>query len=282
MNTIILATDFSRIANNATHYAAALAQQFDARLVLFNAFNLPVHAANTLLPAAKIQELINHNQEKLKQAATLMSNSYGIATAYESNFCFMEEELSKLVSKYKADLVVFGMASKTFEQDLLGNNTTMAIRKMGFPVLAVPMGAKFAGIKNILFACDVLKGIPKKILSHIKEMAAELESKVEVFFVDEKIAELKTNYPRQIAEEFIQDGLDGITYSHKSVKSNTVIREIEKEIVAYQADLLIMVPRKYGFWASIVHKSKTRMMASGLNIPLLSIPVDLDKGYIGS
>lgn len=277
MNTIIITTDFSEIADNAMEYAAELAKLFDAKLVLFNAFKLSVHASNTLLPAAKIQELLNENHRRLKGKADHIAAKYNIETAFESNFSFMEEELTSLVDKYDADLVVFGMASKTFEQDLLGNNTTMAIRKMSFPVLAVPIGAKFKGIKNVLFACDILHGIPAKILTHIKAVAADLKSNVEVFYVDEKIEELKANDKEVLATDLIHDGLDGITYSHKSVRSNAVIREIEKEIIAYEADLLIMVPKKYGFWASIVHKSKTRMMASGLNIPLLSIPVSLER-----
>ncbi|MNX96122.1 hypothetical protein D3C86_1284240 [compost metagenome] len=61
-------------------------------------------------------------------------------------------------------------------------------------------------------------------------------------------------------------------YIYKTVRSNAVINEIEKEIKRYQADILVMVPKKYGFWDSLVHKSKTRIMASGLDVPLLSFP----------
>ncbi|HBI90470.1 MAG TPA: universal stress protein, partial [Sphingobacterium sp.] len=30
---------------------------------------------------------------------------------------------------------------------------------------------------------------------------------------------------------------------------------------------------KYGFWSSLTHRSKTRMMASGLDVPLLTISI---------
>lgn len=272
MSTIIVATDFSEVADNAVEYAAQLAKHFQSKLILFNAFKLPVHAANTLLPASAIHELLEENQVLLEGKADLIGFSYDIKTGHETSFSFVEEELQNLVNKYEADLVVFGMSTKTFEQDLLGNNTTMAIRKMQFPVLAVPLGAKFNGMKNVLFACDVLRGVPVKILERIKELAKELKSNVEVFFVDQKIEEFKANGTNLVSIDTINDGLDGITYSHKSVRSNAVISEIEKEIVAFEADLLIMIPKKYGFWSSLIHRSKTRMMASGMNIPLLSIP----------
>ncbi|HEY0175411.1 MAG TPA: universal stress protein, partial [Pedobacter sp.] len=63
-----------------------------------------------------------------------------------------------------------------------------------------------------------------------------------------------------------------MTYSFKDVQSGAVIQAIKKEIIAAEAELLIMVPGKYGFWSSLLHRSKTNMMASGLNVPLLSVP----------
>lgn len=165
------------------------------------------------------------------------------------------------------------MAPKTLEQDLTGNTTTAVIKTMKIPVLAVPQGAKFNGIKRVLFACDVLRGVSVKVLESIKELALQSNAEVEVFFVDKRIEELKKSQPAVLAENIINDGFNGITYTHKNVQSNAVIKEIQKEMVQFKADLLIMVPKKYGFWASLVHKSKTRVMASGLEIPLLSIPL---------
>ena len=273
MITFLVATDFSAIAENAVDYAAALAKQFQARIILFNAFVIPVHAANSLLNAASFQDLLDENQNKLKERAELIGRTYKIQVGYESSYSFVEDELKSLLLKYGASLVVLGMSTKTLEQDLLGNTTTAAIKKMKFPVLAVPLGARFNGMKKVLFACDVLRGVPVKVLDKVREIATELNAQIEVFFVDERIEELKNTNAGMLAIDVISDGLDGVTYSHKNVRSNAVIREIEKEILVFQAELLIMVPKKYGFWASLVHKSKTRMVASGLDIPLLSIPL---------
>jgi nucleotide-binding universal stress UspA family protein len=273
MITFLVATDFSPIAENAVEYAAALAKQFRAKIILYNAFMIPVHAANSLLNAANFQSLLDQNQYKLRQKAESLALTYDIEVGYESSYSFVEDELKQLILKYEANLVVLGMSTKTLEQDLLGNTTTAAIKKMKFPVLAVPLGAKFTGMKKVLFACDVLKGVPVKILDKVKELATDLKAQIEVFYVDERIEELKDNNTGVLAIDVISDGLDGVTYSHKNVRSNAVIREIEKEILVFQAELLIMIPKKYGFWASLVHKSKTRMVASGLDIPLLSIPL---------
>lgn len=271
--TIIVATDFSEVAENAVEYAAAVAKHSNARLILFNSFVIPIHAANTLLPASSIQKLLTDNEIRLIERALTLSLDYDIEVGHETAFSFVEDELKLLLVKYEASLVVLGMTAKTLEQDLWGNTTTSAIKKLKFPVLAVPLGAKFEGTKKVLFACDVLSGVSERVLGHVKDLALSLAAEVEVFNVDKTLEELRNEGPALLATNAIDDGLEGIAYYYKNVKSNAVIEEIEKEIEIFGADMLIMVPKKYGFWASMVHKSKTRVMASGLHIPLLSIPI---------
>jgi hypothetical protein len=64
----------------------------------------------------------------------------------------------------------------------------------------------------------------------------------------------------------------GINYYYKNIQSREIINAIQEEVKETKADLLIMAPYKYGFWDCMVHRSKTRMMASGNNVPLLSLP----------
>ncbi|WP_316811600.1 universal stress protein [Pedobacter heparinus] len=271
--TIIVATDFSEVAENAVEYAAAAAKHSNARLILFNAFEIPIHAANTLLPASSIQKLLTDNEIRLIERSLALSLDYDIEVGHETAFSFVEDELNQLLVKYEASLVVLGMTAKTLEQDLWGNTTTSAIKKLKFPVLAVPLGARFEGTKKVLFACDVLSGVSEKVLLQIKDLALSLTAEVEVFNVSKLLQELRTEGKDLLATHAIDEGLEGITYYYKNVKSNAVIEEIEKEIEIFGADMLIMMPKKYGFWASLVHRSKTRVMASGLHIPLLSIPI---------
>ncbi|SMC86393.1 universal stress protein [Pedobacter africanus] len=273
MMTIIVATDFSEVAENAVEYAAAIAKHSNARLILFNSFEMPVHAANTLLPASSIQKLLSDNEIRLIERAIALSLDYDIEVGHESALSFVEDELKALLLKYEASLVVLGMRTKSLEQDLWGNTTTSAIKQLKFPVLAVPLGARFEGARKVLFACDVLSGVSERVLAQIKELALSLNAEVEVFSVNEVLEELKPESENQLSTNAIDEALEGISYYYKNVKSYAVIAEIEKEIEIFGADMLIMVPKKYGFWASLIHRSKTRMMASGLHIPLLSIPI---------
>jgi len=270
MGSILVATNFSKLSENAVFYSASLAKEFNTKLILFNAFEIPLHASNTLLPATSINELRQKNIDKLKEMALQLTQQFEIEVHYECSYVHLEKEIDVLMETHKSYFLAMGMSSKSIEQNLLGNPTTTLISMKKFPVLAVPLTAKYAGIKHILFACDLMRSVPIKTLAKLRQVATRLKSNVTVFYVEAIINDLKLN---PLALDNIGKELDGVTHLYKNVKSNAVIEEIKKEIKKSNAELLVMIPKTYGFWESIIHKSKTRVMASGMNIPLLSIPI---------
>ena len=273
MKTLIVATDFSEEADNATEYAGAAAASVGAKVVLFNSFNMPVHLANSLLPASNVEEVMEQNNQFLRERALKLASDYSIQTDYESGLLLdVSKELNDLITKHNADLVVMGMAAKSLAQDIFGNTTTAAIMKLKFPVLAVPRDVQFHGINKILFACEVTRGVHERILEQIRNLSLMLDAEVILFHVGEKVDNLKKLTDYSSVQE-IKKGLSGVSLSYKNADSDTVIDAIQKEVHTLQADLLIMVPYKYGFWNSLVHRSKTRIMASSSSIPLLSIPL---------
>ena len=79
MKTIIVATDYSEPARNATHYAAALSQSTGAAaLVLYHSFHLPVPISDvpTSLPAEA--ERYHENLLTLEAIKLDLIGTYGI------------------------------------------------------------------------------------------------------------------------------------------------------------------------------------------------------------
>ncbi|MBO9584958.1 MAG: universal stress protein [Flavobacterium sp.] len=270
--TIIAATNFSAIATNAVNYAAGLAKATGAKLVLFNSFSLSVHSANSHITADAMQKQIEKAIFRLESLAKELAESFKIETSAICTYSFLEDELPKIIAETNADVVVMGMAERTFEQELLGNSTTTAIKNLHIPVLAVPEKARFLNIKKVLYACDSLSFSAIKKFSWIKNALGDFGAEIEFFSVDEKLDDLKEEQHRILMNSNIEKEFEDVKYLYKTVRSNAVINEIRKEIKNYEADLLIMVPQKYGFWDSLVHRSKTRILAAGLDIPLLSFP----------
>ncbi|ODS90516.1 MAG: universal stress protein UspA [Chryseobacterium sp. SCN 40-13] len=270
--TIIAATNFSAIAENAVLYAAGLAKTVGAKLLLFNSFSLPVHSANSHITSDGIQKLIDNTTNKLKRQAETLAQQFGIETTVFCSYSFLEEQLVLLLKETNAQLLVMGMAERSLEQTLIGNSTTSAIKNINIPILAVPLKAHFEAARKILFACDTFKEVPLKKLSWLWEATKLIDGEIEVFNVTEKIDNLKASDAPALAKNIAESEFQDVRYLYKSVRSNAVIAEIEKEIRNFDADILVMIPQKYGFWDSLIHRSKTGIMASGLNIPLPSLP----------
>lgn len=270
--TIIAATNFSAIANNAVTYAAGLAKSANAKLILFNSFTLSVHSANSQITGEAMQQQLDKASARLHTLGQDLAQLFNIEVSCFCSYSFLEQELSLLINDTKAELVVMGMAERSFEQELMGNSTTAVIKNLNTPVLAVPLNARFQSIKKILYACDTLSFSSIKRFSWLRDMVGNLGAEVEFFSVDEKIDDLKQEQGRKLLHSTLEEEFQEVKYLYKTIKSNAVINEIKKEINSYDADILVMVPQKYGFWDSLVHKSKTRIMAAGLSVPLLSFP----------
>ena len=266
MKKIIIATDYSAEAENALVYAARAAAEKQYELVLFSLQNASIHVLNARLPASSMTAHLAAKEEHLKESAERVKREFGIeATSYFATGVFFDE-LERCIVNTGADMVVMGMADKSLEQDMMGNTTTAAIHRLKTPILAVPIGASFNGIQHIVFACDISRGVHKRVLGKVRDIAAGFNAKVEIFNVTHAISDLAQNNRKDIDES-----MAGMAYYYNDVASDDVIGAIKEEIIARKADLLIMVPYKYGFWSSLVHKSKTRIMASGNSIPLLSL-----------
>lgn len=276
MKTLIAATDFSNEADNAVEYACRAAVTLKTDVVLFNAYHIPTHVSNARLSAAVFKELLDSNKEMLEKKAAELSQKHAINVRYETRFSQIDEEIESIFAKYDAEAVIMGTASDSLGQELFGNTTTALIMQHKLPVLAVPPDVKFKLAKKILFAVDFLRGPNIRILNLVKEYAQAANAEIEVFHVQKKLKAIDEEL-RQSTTNTIDSSLEGIPHYYKNIESDKVIEAIKNEAKDFDADLLIMVPQRYGFWESILHRSKTRVMASQTHIPLLSIPLIKEK-----
>jgi nucleotide-binding universal stress UspA family protein len=270
MKKIIIATDYSAEAENAADYAGAMAAEQGHELILFNCSEISIHLLNARVSSDTIDELLEVYQTNLNKAAGALSKKYNVKVTSHLATGNFYESLVACINQYEAAAVVMGMANRSVEQDLLGNTTTSTIHKLQFPILAIPITTKYHGIHKILFACDMEKGVEEKVLENIHETATAFGATVEVFYVKNKIEELQG--AEEAEHACIDKTFTGINYYYKNIQSREIINAIQEEVKETKADLLIMAPYKYGFWDCMVHRSKTRMMASGNNVPLLSLP----------
>lgn len=270
MKTIIVATDYSAEATHATHYAAALARQTRARIVLFNSYQLPEHTAKNLLSTAAIDKQLAENRAYLESIAIKVAEQYGIKVDCWTNLTYVAEELDILVRRYDADLVVMGMWKKAWEDTLFGNTTTFVIRQAKYPVLVVPEGIRFRGINKILFSWDPDSLGAGNSLLLLRKLATRFHAQVQVLHIEQEL-ELAVSSPKK-RKARLEQILHDIPHTYRNLEEIDVADGIETGLRDYKADLLVMVPQKTGGLGSLFHESRTREMALRTQVPLLAIP----------
>lgn len=274
MKTIIVCTDFSHEAENATHYAASMAKENKYRMVLFNLQSVSIHALNAQVSADFFYTQTLKNQKKMEDKATELKRLYTVETQHHLASGNFIEELENCMQIHDCDFIVMGMAEKTLEQKLLGNSVTRAIHRIKKPILIVPAHVEYTGIRKILFAYDTHKSMTWSAMNDIYHFINEFNAEIEVFNVSERLED----FAEVIHDIDLNSGydLDDIKYSFKMIQSIEVIKAIEEEIKLTSPDLLTMIPYKYNLVESLFHRSKTAIMAYKNKLPLLSIPLNID------
>lgn len=276
MKTIIVATDYSKAADNALDYAAAYARCAASKIVLFNAFHMPIPASTPPFPVPDIHELIALNKARLEQLASGITHTYGIHVECVSITGSFREELDEVVQRFGAELVIMGMRTGSISRSLFGSTTTEIIRHGKYPVLVIPDGARFQGIAKILFACDFKSIRPNNKLSALQEIAQIFRARVQVFHVEQEEELVPAGRKPQASAP---DGpqleriLRGIKHTYRILQEEAdVVDGIEQGVQDYLADLLVMVPNKPDFLDRLLNLSNTRRMVLQTHVPLLALP----------
>lgn len=274
MKTILIATDYSRSANNAMEYAAALAKGMEARLVLFNAFNLAIPPTSAPISVPNVQDLLRENNERITHIGLKIAQANNIQVDCVTTTDLILDGLQKQVKKQKADLVVMGMRGSSMLTKLMGSVTTSVIKNGKFPVLVIPEDASFRGVRRILFACNYDYLMKNSKLESIYELAATYKAQVQILHVekDEQFLPGKDRKPIPKNTPNMEALLRGVKHAYRFMREKNVLEGIDRAVEEYHADILVMVPHKASFWEALLHPSLTRKMTLHTHVPLLVLP----------
>jgi nucleotide-binding universal stress UspA family protein len=272
MKTIIVATDYSETADNALQFGAHLARVFNADLVLFNAYHLDVHVQNSLIGPDGIDKIIKGNEDRLQGLAAETSQQYGIrVNGVSKTVANTVEELENYLAVNPVDLVVMGIDSNLTEYKLFGNTTTAAIKRLRLPVLVVPNDIVFRGMQRILYACEHTYLEQDNHLDLLKEITRKFQAELQVLHIEIRPG---VKVPETVGDQVrtIDAILEDVKHTYRFVEDPDIEGGILRGVEMWQADLLVMVPHKAGFWELLLNGSTTRELTLRARVPLLILP----------
>lgn len=272
METIVIATDFSGPSMNAAQYAAKLSGDLGIKsIILYHSYDnapkgldIPVHEnEDTTLAHEGSLLALEILMEKIKP---LLSKGTDINII--ANDLPLVLGIDRLCDQHNIRLVVAGTTGKSdLKTMLVGSNTISLAEKCPAPLLIVPREAEFERIEKIVFACAMEKVLETTPVNDIHYFTKQLEAKLLVLNV---IREDKAIKPAMVPQQYLLDRLlDGLQPSYHFTEEDEIAEGIMDFADDKDANLVITIPKKFGFFESLFKRSVTKKLAYHTEIPLL-------------
>jgi len=270
MKTIIVATDFSPTAVNASNYAVEMAVGIGASLLLLHVYEIP--EVSPEVPAAVTVTVIReHAQIAInKEVAGLIArsdNKVKIETELRVGQFF--HQLDLVCQRVHPYCVVMGSQGTTALAHLfLGSHAVYAVKNLNWPLITVPLTARFSQIKKIGLACD---------FHHMKDILPVEVIRQMVTGFDAELHILNTGKENEFNEDIVHESgvirnlLAPIQPIYHFISSTNVDESIMSFAEKMNIDLLMVLPRRHGFFDSLLHRSHVKKLVLHSHVPVLSL-----------
>lgn len=265
MKTIIVPTDFSPAADNAMHYAARMAQQLQANLLLLHVYTIPVSMNDVPVLMISAEELKKGADEGLARSKNELATAYpDVPMKAESRLGDVTDELSEACKATDPIAVVMGsQGSSGFEQFLFGSTALSAIKHLRYPVIAVPANYAFKEIKNMVLAAD-LGPMEERAKEQLQKVVQLLNSHLHVVHV-RSLDEAETEPPALVQQ------LASLSPTYHVIEDDNVSHGIQTYLQTTEADLLIVLPHEHNLMEKLFFKMHTKDLLKSAQVPVLSI-----------
>lgn len=268
MKTILIATDFSAAARNASLYGVQLAKSVGANVILFNAFEVPKPAPGLGLSISRYSVMMVTDKRLLEEADILDPKGTMIEIVCDEGDA--ADAIINIAKEKKADFIITGMkgSGKIFKK-LIGSTANILAKNTSIPLIIVPGGAKFTNPGIIVFASDAL-GLNSRVPEELILFARNFNSKLYVV----KVVSNNSHEAFEVGHNPLQPNrIVQILDTSFQYPVDTDIRHALNEFIEnHNADILVMTPRKHEWIERLYRKSQTSDMIFHSKIPLLILP----------
>lgn len=267
MKTLVVPTDFSSAALNAVNYAADMALEINAAVLLLHIYQVPVAITDSPMIMVSIEELKEAAEtrlSKLKEDLTHITSGKLVITT-EVVLGDITDETESICEKIKPLAVITGTTGHTAaERTLFGSTTLSLIKNLSSPVICVPTGKEYGtGIKKAGLACD-FKDTDNLPLPAIRSFIQTMGAALHIINVDHK-------HSAHAETSLLRTALEELKPSYHFVEHPDVEDGLNEFAEKNNLDLLITMPRKHKLLESLFKRSTTKQLVFESHIPVMCI-----------
>jgi len=272
MNTILVATDNSALANNALNYAAEMATLTNSKIVLVSAYQYIVSSAYDVsvstFTSEDIRDALKSTHQKSIDEIKTIHHTLIIESIVEQGAT--DSVIIEAAALHNAHIIIMGLSGEgAVSKYILGNTTRNVIRANKFMVMAIPADYVYRGISRVVFAFDYEKYSKSKIESFIQFLKA-YKSRLLIVNIVDSIADI--NSDKAVTGLLFERELYDIEHTYHYPADEHVAKAITDFCEERKAECLAIIPHHHSFLDKLFVSSTTDKILNHITIPLLAIP----------
>jgi nucleotide-binding universal stress UspA family protein len=279
MKNVLLPTDFSENAWNATKYAIELFKDEKCVFHLLNTYT-PAIASSRFMATSlgNVQEggMRTSSESGLKEVLRKIKKKYNNPKhnfKTISSFSLLVDEIKDIVEKKGIDLIITGTKGVSgLDEVFMGSNTVRIIKSVkNCPVLAIPQHFDYTSPTEIAFATDFNRFYSLSELQPMIDLAKAFKAAIRIVHVQYEIKALSEiqmfnlNMLRKYLNEVEH-------YVHTVSELNSVSKTLEVFTKELDIHLLAMLNYQHSYMERMTREPVVKRMAFHTQIPLLVIP----------
>lgn len=275
MRNILLPTDYSEYANNAFFYALNLANKFGVKLYVLYSYLPPIlssgHAGQPEMLTSVYQEIeaSKHEYAKRKNQRLLVEAAQQQLDTTHVHFLFepgtVLSTVKKVIAEYEISLVVMGVHGAGASNQFMGSNTSLVIRNVTLPILAIPRHARYSSIKKIGFT-TIFKDKDLDALVQIMDIGTLVGASVHCIHVkDDSVSPADVLLHSEKWSKHFKNKNMSFEFLEKE---NSVEQTVNSYIIENKLDVLAIVRRNRNFFERLMSSSLSQKLTFHAEIPI--------------
>ena len=274
MKTILIPTDFSENAWNATQFALTFFNNHEVDYVLahiehpdalppaFEALNS--YITGEMLPTNQVIQALQNNKKEMLEVSSLKTSNI-VIEHLETSFV---EGVKHLVEKHEIDLIVMGTQGFSADKNkIIGTHAQSVITKIKCPLLVIPEKAKFTVPVNIAFPTDYNSIYKSKVLDTLMAISNVHNSSIKVIrIVNPKMAITQSQHKNR---GYLKDYFKDTTSSFHRVNHPKFQEGLQEFIDSMHIDMVAIIAKNLNFFEMLLFKSTVVKMSYHTKIPFL-------------
>lgn len=275
MKKILVPTDFSECAQNATDIAIEIAKRYGATLHFYHFVSVPIDwihldiAQNVVYP--DVSQEVKRVQQRLSEMVRYAEKKGLESTSY-MDFDNSADAVTKYAKANDISMIVMGShGAKGIKEFFLGSNAQKVVRNAEIPVLIVKGPVENASFPNVLFVSDFEDEMIRPF-EEVVSFAELLGAKLHLVYINTPSEFQRSWEVKERMESFV--ALASSRLAREEIINSMFFEEgLEKYCEANHIDMIAIATHHRKGLSRAFLGNLTENVVNHMSIPVISIPI---------